>query len=363
MKLRTGELAGLQQAITILSDGASTMASSFGNAKTFFLQLSEYSAKHSETLEHLKALAIKYKSLQLGRIAAAVATRTSGPLDDVMTSVDAMVVTLRKEEQDDIKRRDACELQQNSNKNDLTDLADSIQKTTKSITRMGNTATDIRADITTLTTSISTTKATKASLLTMRTEAKNDFEKALKDDTEAVGLMSNAVAALTSFFKNNEVLLQVEQEPTYSDKDKAPKTTFEGASYAGRKGETTGVVGILNMLIEDIQNEVAQGKADNAAAQADYEKQDAALDASLEAYQTTKAAKEKEAADLAEKVAAAEKFKEGKSDDKLAEDNKKTAIDTDCSWVQKNFQKRRDSRKDELNGLADAKDFLAGGLR
>merc|ERR1719162_2579741 len=219
--------------------------------------------------------------------------------------------------------------------------------------------TAMQTEISTLATTIATSSTTKTSLLTMRTTARQDYEKALTDDTDAVGLMNNAVAALSSFFKKNESLLQVKQEP----KPEYSKKAHEGANYAGRKGETAGVVGILNMLVEDVQKEISEGKADNAAAEADYEKQNAAIEASLEASRTTKAAKENEAAELGEKIASAARFKEGKTDDETAEDSHKTAIDLDCDWVQTSFTKRKESRQDEINGLVDAKDFLSGGIR
>ena len=33
---------------------------------------------------------------------------------------------------------------------------------------------------------------------------------------------------------------------------------------------------------------------------------------------------------------------------------------TDCKWVKTHFESRRDKRKTEMQGLVDAKSFLAG---
>merc|ERR1719174_1999616 len=151
-----------------------------------------------------------------------------------------------------------------------------------------------------------------------------------------------------------------QKAPEYAkNPDKAPET-WSGADYGGRKSESTGILAILAMLVEDAQKEIAEGRSDDADAQAKYLKQNGALQATLDAQEETKANTEQEKADLEDKMQAFEKYKNGKSDDKDAEGDTQKAIGTECAWVKTHFESRRQKRKDEIQGLVDAKAFLSG---
>merc|ERR1719240_2483638 len=200
-------------------------------------------------------------------------------------------------------------------------------------------------------------------LLDMRNEEVADFRQALKDDADAVDLLSQAIVALEDFYKRNkmEVPQLIQKSPEYSeDPDKAPETSWKGGDYGGRKSETGGIIAILEMLREDVQKEMKEGRADDAAAQEKYLKQNGALQDTLDAQEETKANTEKELGDLQQKLGNYEDYKDSKEGDKEAEEETKKAIHTDCSWVKKYFESRREKRKTEIQGLVDAKAFLAG---
>merc|ERR1712183_1167960 len=100
---------------------------------------------------------------------------------------------------------------------------------------------------------------------------------------------------------------------------------------------------------------------EEADAQADYEKERAAMTDTLNVRTDSKVATERDLADLEAKIADKSAFKEGKETD-LAEQEKMTkSINTDCAWVATHFDTRREKRKTEIDGLVEAKNFLAGG--
>lgn len=177
--------------------------------------------------------------------------------------------------------------------------------------------------------------------------------------------MQWAIGALSAFYKNNKVALVSSREhaaPKYStDPNAAPETSWSGDKYGGRKSETTNILAMLGMLVEDAQKEIKEGKADDADAQVEYKKQMDALQQTLDAQQATKVSTEKELADLDEKIDANARVKKGKSDDKDAQLDTKKAIAKDCDWIETNLKSRRSKRKEEIQGLVDAKAFLAGG--
>lgn len=362
-RLRTEELNGMQEAISILSSGDAKKT--FTSATTTFLQLASVSAhKHQSSgavkaYGQLKQLASQFKSLSLAKIAAAV--QMGGHFDKIMVMIDDMVALLRKEEASDIVHRDLCENSQNANKNELADLASMIDKADKMLVRMGNTKKELQSEIGQLEIDIKATQKTQADLLNFRNTEEGNFKQALKDDTDAVGLIRNAISALEKFYKDNKIDLGLTQKPEYAkDADKAPDASDFSGSYGGRQSESGGILAILAMLAEDLEKEIAEGRGDDADAQAKYEKQNSALQSTLDAQEETKVSVEEELASLEEKIDATEAFKKGKSDDETAGGDAKKALATDCSWVATHFETRRTKRKDEVQGLVDAKAFLAG---
>jgi hypothetical protein len=362
-RLRTEELNGMQVAIKILS--SDDAKKTFKSSTSTFVQLSavhkhtEQNNDRAKAYSQLKVLATKFGSRSVAKIAVEV--QAGGHFDKVITMIDEMIGLLRKEEQSDIEHRDRCENAVNGNNNELDDLGASIKKTKASIKRMENTKGDLADEIGALEKEIAATKKDMAELLKFRNKEDADFVQALKDDTDATALLKKAIVALSEYYKNNKIPLPslVQKAPEYAnDPDKAPDATF--ASSDSRKSETGGILAILEMLVEDTEKEMKEGRADNADAQAKYENQNGALQDTLDSQEETKTNLETEKADLEEKIANYEKFQKEKEDDESAGEDTQKSLGTDCAWVKSHFESRRDKRKTEIQGLVDAKAFLAG---
>merc|ERR1719514_37856 len=101
----------------------------------------------------------------------------------------------------------------------------------------------------------------------------------------------------------------IQKAPEYAkDADKAPETSWSGSDYGGRKSESGGIIAILEMLVEDTEKEMKEGRADDADAQEKYLKQNGALQDTLDSQEETKTSLETEKADLEEKISSYEKF-------------------------------------------------------
>mmetsp|Transcript_62995 Transcript_62995/g.198965 ORF Transcript_62995/g.198965 Transcript_62995/m.198965 type:complete len:711 (-) Transcript_62995:127-2259(-) len=360
-RLRTEELSGLRKAVEILSSPeaqATFVNSTAGRAAANFLQVSR---SRASAYDRLRSLARRQHSSSLAELAAQV--RAGGHFDEVIASVDQMIALLRKEEQDDIEHRDRCQRGEKKNANDIEDLNSAIDKTDKALGRMGEKQRELVGEINTLEAQINQTKEEIATALKLRNEERTAFQWALSDDADAIELISQAILAMSRFYTRNKIPLSLarKEPPTYSmDEDKAPETIWSGANYGGRKSESTGILHILEMLKEDLTKEMETARMDDAAAQADYEKNRAAARQMLGAQTATKTATEKELAQLEAKMFDTEEFKGQKSSDLSSEQELKTSIYNDCSWVSTHFDSRRQKRKVEIDGLVEAKSYLAG---
>merc|ERR1712087_346751 len=111
--------------------------------------------------------------------------------------------------------------------------------------------------------------------LGLRNDAVAEFKQALKDDYDAVALLDQTIVALNRFYKKNRIPISLAQaDPEYTVyQDKAPETSWANEKYGGRNDETHGIVEIIRMLKEDVEKEIKTSRADNAEAEAQYEKE------------------------------------------------------------------------------------------
>ena len=92
----------------------------------------------------------------------------------------------------------------------------------------------------------------------------------MKDDIDAVNVISKAIAALSEYYKINKIplnLVQKNEDSMYSvDEDKAPEANFSAGSNRGQ--ETGGIIDILEMVREDTEHEIKTSREEEAEAEA-----------------------------------------------------------------------------------------------
>lgn len=358
-KLRTAELEGIAKAHEILtSDEArdlfgKTIKPGNQGGKASFLQIASSSVAPEVAQKVVKVLSAKARqshSFRLAALAAQVRTQasTTGMFDAVIKTIDNLIVQLQEEEQEDIKKVDECKEQYQDitlAKNDLDWKIENndakIQKHDKAITKKTEAKEQTITDI-----------ATAEKLLSdMETKRKSENDEYLAgkgDDEKAIGLLEEAKTALAAYYKEH-ALLQQDPEPDFklSGKDNA-------------KLQSKGVLDLLDMIIEDLHGEIRESKAAEEAAQADYEKM-------KKAVEDQKAKLEEAKINLEGQIAQEETAKTDEEDDKKENeeslDNEKQTeedLKKTCDDAIKLQPERAKKRSTELDGLRQAKEFLAG---
>merc|ERR1712113_1059278 len=83
----------------------------------------------------------------------------------------------------------------------------------------------LQTDITTIEGKIADIKRERAERLQLRNEEVAEFRQAMKDDSDAVIVLDQAMVAMREFYRRNKLPLALKAEPEYTtDKDKAPET-------------------------------------------------------------------------------------------------------------------------------------------
>jgi len=360
-RLRTEELHGIHTAIDLLNNKIAK--ATFSRATTTFLQLMENNHGRAKAYKKLKDLAQSTQSRQLVQLATKV--KTGGALHEVIGSIDAMITILRKEGMEDIAHRDRCQNAEGKNKNEMEDAEHEVVKSKKAILRMEDQVQSYERTISRLESEIAETQEGMKTQLELRNKEVADFKQALKDDSDAIQILSETLAALSKFYKRNKIPINFRQtaapEHEYTrDPDEAPETVWSSDEYGGRKAETGGILAIIKMLREDLENEMKTSREVDAKAQASYHKGRAAAREMLDAQVAKKTSKEKNLAELERTIYDTQEHQSQSAGDLEAEKDFKETLQKDCAWVKSHFEARSEKREAEIDSLQEAKGYLAG---
>jgi len=353
-RLRDEELDGINKAIEILdSEDARKL---FTNAVATFVQVD------SDTLAPVraKALAVLTKKAKTTRSTALTsvitALKAGGHFDKIIESIDTMIQALNDEETQDRKDNDECIEKETKNKHKHEDLNYGIARLENKIDKLNDRKTKLETQITNV------EKETEEHVDMMeqakadREAAHDRFEQAKADDTAAIALLQQASKALESYSKNNALL---QKAPEFKrSKDDAPEAKF--SKKDSRKQANNGILAILAQITENLQREIAEGAEQEANDQAEYEKQRAD---DRQTHQTLKDTRSDLQAEVAETKADIGALEQDKTN---TEGQRDTVVDVlkeikpGCDWIRQNFDNRRFLRKQEVEGLMDAKAVLAG---
>jgi len=355
---RSNELAGITKALEILTGDeakdifAKSIKPGFskGGAASFVQVTSQIvSAKGAQNaVRVLEAHAMKTHSFRLAALAAQVQTG-GGHFDGVLKSIDKLLAQLDDEEKADIKKVDECKDSYQditSNKKDLDWKIENnkakVQKHEKAIEQKteakGVAIKDIEAADKEL-----------GNLLEERTESNDAYKKAKSDDEKAIALLKKAKQALADYYDGGGKSLL--QKP-------APDLKLSGNDSA--KNQNQGVVNMLDMIIEDLTGELAEGKSAEAAAQAAYEKMKKAVEDQKAKLNKAKINLEGQIAEEGTSKTAENDLKEENEKSLGTEEETETDLKKTCDDAIKLQPERREKRKIESDGLRQAKDFLAG---
>merc|ERR1719482_1940169 len=207
---RTEELAAIDEAIGILTspEAKATFANS---TSTFFLQTSavENGPKRTAAFNILKKVATDSHSLRLASIASSVST--TGHFDQVIKDIDLMIKNLRDEEKADIEHRDWCEDNKKSAAFKNENLQYDQEQLTQKIDRANGHKDKLEEEIAKTDTEKNTTLTAMMEALETRNAENKAFKQALKDDSDAVGLISQAIEVLSGYY--NFLQKQPEYKP------------------------------------------------------------------------------------------------------------------------------------------------------
>jgi len=383
--LRAEELKGITEALEVLtSDDARELFSSAikagketGTSDKYdtgvdiapsLLQIKSESPSAS-AYKVLKEKASQMHSLRLAMLAVQVRQAKAGHFDEVIKAIDSMISTLADEDKADIAKRDQCKDEYKNIASKLGDVTWKIEKNTAKIDKLQGLIEARTAEKEEATAEIAATQASIEKMTAEREASNQAFLNAKDEDKQAIELLMLAREKLSSYYKNNTIemgpiqgsvkLVQLHQEPVFEvSADQAPDADF--SDKGSHKHESKGIVQLLTMIIEDLNDEIKGGMQGEEMSQLEYEKLKKAAEDLIADLEAKVANLEETIANLGEEKTDEHTDKEKNEGEKKSEEDYKASIKKDCDWIIGAFEKRAAARAAEHNGLTTAKEFLVG---
>jgi len=395
VQTRSEEMTALAETIKVLNDDDAmdmfkkTLPGA-GAASFMQIQVSEAEMRAS-ALDVLRSANANHPGIDV--IMLALGGKKAG-FEDVIAHVDKLSAQLKMEQKEDDDKKEYCaesldvgDDKKKSTEHDISDIDTSIAKAEESIAGLGEDIASLTAGIQALDKSV--TESTE-----QRKQENADYTELMANDNTAKQVLEFARNRLNKFYNPKLYKAPPKRELTEEQRitvgmggTLAPTAapggiagTGIGASflqvssrrgapppppesfdaYAKKSEESGGVLQMMDLLIKDIDKEMAGAGVDEKNAQADYEK--FLADAADKRAKDSKLVSEKEGA-KAETQSSLEGFKEDKAASKkelAATLDYIQSLHHDCDFLVRFFGLRKEARDREIDALSKAKAVLSG---
>jgi predicted RNase H-like nuclease (RuvC/YqgF family) len=367
--LMVGEIAAINKAISILhsDDSRDLFKKSFKSQGYDFLQTRSDS---TEAQRLGLAVGTIKKAAKGDRRMLAMAARLSltsgGHFDEVISAIDDMITKLKDEEQEDLSNKEHCEEDRMDDTRDAIVDSRAIDDLSESIDRLVGEIEELKTEVKEKEKEVEDIKEEIKKAEKIRDDENAAWVKSNDDDTKAAELVDDAKGVLERFYQDNDLnLIQTSgksQEPpkvVAGEAPPPPPATWE-EPYGGQKGESQGIISILEMIHDDINKDKDKAKDEEDKAQQEFD--------------DFKSDSEKEIDDLEDTITDMENSISDKEDDvsskKGERGDKKDSLDSllskikdeqpGCDFLLVNFEVRTENRQIEIDGLDKAKAILNG---
>lgn len=353
-KARLAETEAVSEAIEILSDDEAkdAMSGTFKKkSASSFIQLSSQS--HTESRRQAAKVLRRQASISGNEQLALLATSTEiDAFTKVNGMIDKMVETLNMQQADEVKRNDWCTKEIQSNDMDTLKAKDRDADLSAGAEERRSAIKKFEEDVGAAKSAIGKEQVSLQKATINRKKENLDFQKTIADQTLTIAVLEKAMDRLATFY-DNQALLQTGEMHT---KQTPPvvQATYKPSMGSG------GVLSLIEKLIYDAKEIMAESKSSEGEAQAAYEEMVSDSNGTIKAL--TKSVLSKTDAkveahkDLTQKVLdlkATERELTGLS-------NTDKDLHADCDYLLKSFTVRQEARAQEVEALKQAKSILSG---
>lgn len=371
-KLRDGELQAISKAVSILynDDARDTFKRSYESQEgLFFLQENSLASQSlGQAVSMLKKLEASTGDKRLSALASLVAVADPSAKEKfkpVIKAINKMIKTLKEDEKDDLKTKQTCEEDRMDDTRDALVAARDMDEMTDAIRKLESEIQELKESIAKLLAEKKKVKEELDDATRIRKDENTAWKATDKDDKEAAATVKDATVVLKDYYSKAFKLFLVQkgskQVPVVEGEAPPPPPTTWEQPYGGKKGESTGIIALLEMVHEDIIKDQKKAKEEEDQSQKEYDE-----------FEKESTAEMKELQDEADKQEGIKGKKETDRTDTIKERKTKKGewdaimkkmadISPNCEYYAVNYKMRVKNRQIEIDGLEKAKAILSGG--
>jgi len=305
----------------------------------------------------------------------------------VIKMIDDMVALLKNEQLDDEHKKDYCEKQIDMTEDKAKDLNKRVQDLDAAIAEKEEAMTALAAEIKELTEGIAELDKSVSEATEQRKKEHAEFQELMSSNGAAKELLAYAKNRLNKFYNpglykeapkkelsrqekiasnfggDEEVasmFVQVSRHSQHANRDAPPAPPGTWDAYSKKSQESAGVIGMIDLLVKDLDREMTEAETSEKEGQKQYEVTMSDAAKKRAADLKSLAAKERSKADFEEGKAADTDSMRVKSKELQATKMYEMQLHQECDWLMENFDLRKQAREEESDSLKQAKAVLAG---
>jgi len=397
-KTRNEELLAISETIKILNDDdALELFKKTLPSPSLLQTVSDSQAQTRKAAAMLKSLAIRAQKGSKGAfelITMALSGRKVS-FEKVFTLIDELIAVLAQEQADDSHKKEYCEGQFDTTDDKIKALEQNLKDLGASIEDTKELIATLTQDLKALADGIKALDKSVAESTETRKKEHEEYNELMASDGAAKELLGIAKNRLNKFYNPKlhkappaRVLTREEtiysnfggelaptpapggiagtgvlalvQVHAHSSSDDAPAPPESFKPYAKKAEDSNGVIAMIDMLIKDLTKEMTEAEAMEKNAQSAYE--EFMADAAEKRAMDSKAITDKEAAKAGSEADLQKLTEEDGSKKKelMATEEYLASMHSECDWLLKNFDVRKEARAGEVESLKSAKAVLAG---
>jgi hypothetical protein len=399
---RADELEAISKAIAILNedDALDLFKKTLKTPKTVVTQAAAFLQKSEGKASELSQVRAQISALKGNKLSAGVALmqnamlgqiksmQKSGKVDfsKVLKMIDDMVALLVKEQSDDEKSKEWCNVEFDTSDDEKKKLTGEVKSLDSAIAEKKDNIAALSADVAALNEKVASLDKTVAEATAQRKSENAEFTSTLQANNMAIQLIGKAKNKLLQFYNpdlatsetpvqkslgdqladgsyNDNQMTQAAAVPAFVQLASSSKTaqpaTWEG-SYGKKDQKSGSIMALMDKLAGELKTEVKESEMEEKESQKDYE--ELLGEAQKTRADDVKTTADKSAAKADEEVALTEtKRTHALTSTALAENATYIAdLHKQCDFIVATFEERREARTNEVEGLKKAKAVLSG---
>jgi len=301
----------------------------------------------------LKRAALQTHSPQLSMLATAVELDA---FEKVKKAIDDMIVMLKRQTEDEVKKHDWCKAE--FKENEMTTLKTDDRKADleAKIAELESAIKALEADIVKATQEIEEAQVALQSASLTRKDENLGYQKVVADQTVVIDVLKKAAKRMAKYYESESLLQRNKGTEDPAPGSVAPVAQMEYKPSSG----AAGVMQMLEKLILEAKELMAESKSSEGEAQKAYEETIASTNAQIADLQTLVTVKSKAKAKATKDRIQAEEDLTATVLELEGLGKYKADLHAECDFLLHNFDTRQESRGAEVEALQQAKQILNG---